>query len=142
LQAQLVDGRKVALRKIGELFGFCENLPINIKVTHASEAESRIEAELSMRQLEKYGIWQEALLDKLLIIGATLHEVEDVMEHTHLKRDVISVESLGMFEHALTCKLGTDAVGLIPRIGRKLPNSTFSIFNARRIRGFLESSSS
>jgi hypothetical protein len=142
LQAQLVDGRKLALRKIGELFSFCENMPINIKVTHANEAESRIEAELPMRQLEKYGIWQEALLDKLLIIGATLHEVEDVMEHTHLKRDVISVESLGMFEHALTCKLGTDAVGLIPRIGKKLPNAVFSIFNARRIRGFLESSSS
>jgi hypothetical protein len=44
-----------------------------------------------------------------------------------------------MFEHALTCKLGTDAAGLIPKIGKKLPSATFSIFNGRRIQGFLKS---
>jgi hypothetical protein len=43
-----------------------------------------------------------------------------------------------MFEHALTCKLGTDAAGLIPKIGKKLPSATFSVFNASRIERFLE----
>ena len=32
LQAQLVDGRKVALKKFVELFGFCEHLPLTVKV--------------------------------------------------------------------------------------------------------------
>jgi hypothetical protein len=141
LQAQLVDGRKVALRKIDELFGFCENLPINIKVVHVNEVESRIEAELSTRQVEKYDSWQEALLDRLLVVGASLYEVKMTLEQAKLNRDVVNVEPMGMFEHALTCKLGTDAAGLIPKIGKKLPNATFSIFSARRIRGFLQSAS-
>lgn len=141
LQAQLVDGRKVALKKIGELFGYCENLPINTKVVRVSEDGSRIEAELSMRQLEKYQFWQEALLDKLLVLGASLYQVEMTLEQMELNRDVVNVEPLGMFEHALTCKLGTDAAGLIPRIGRKLPKAAFSIFSARRIREFLQSAS-
>lgn len=138
LQAQLVDGRKIALRKIGELFGLCENLPINIKVASVNEEENHIEAELSAQQVEKYKIWQESLLDRLLVIGATLHEVKDTVEYANLNRDVISVEPLGMFEHALTCKLGTDAAGLIPKIGRTLKNAKIAVFNPKKLRKLVE----
>ncbi|MCW4044458.1 MAG: DUF2110 family protein [Candidatus Bathyarchaeota archaeon] len=138
LQAQLVDGRKVALATIGELFAFCENMPINIKVTRLNESENRIEAELSTRQVETYLVWREALLDKLIIIGATLHEAEKALEYARLNRDVVNVESLGMFEHVLTCKLGTDAAGLIPKIGRILKNARFTVFNPKKLMSFLQ----
>jgi hypothetical protein len=138
LQAQLVDGRKIALRKIVELFGFCEDLPINIKVIHANEEGSRIEAELSTKQIEKYRVWQESLLDRLIVLGATGDEVRRMLEYAKLNRDVIGVEPLGVFEQALTCKLGTDAAGLIPKIGRILKNARFVVFNPKRLRNFLE----
>jgi hypothetical protein len=44
---------------------------------------------------------------------------------------------LGLFEHALVCKLGTDAVGLISKVGRGLRNARFVVFSPRKIRGFL-----
>ncbi len=138
LQAQLVDGRKVALRKIGELFGFCSDLPLSVKVTCVNEEESRIEAELSTRQVETYMVWQEMLLDRLLVLGVALREVKNALEYAKLTRDIISVESLGLFEHALTCKLGTDAAGVIPKIGRILKNAKFTVFNPKRLRSFLE----
>jgi hypothetical protein len=138
LQAQLVDGRKVALKKIGELFGFCEDLPLSIKIVRVNEEESQIEAELSARQVEKYGVWREALLDRLIVLGATLPDVKNALEYAKLNRDVISVDPLGMFEHALTCKLGTDAAGLIPKIGRILKNAKFAVFNPKKLRKFLE----
>ena len=138
LQAQLVDGRKTALRKIAELFGFCENLPINIKVVRVNEEESCIEAELSTRQVEKYEVWQESLLDRLLVLGSALHEVKNALEYAKLNRDVISVEPIGVFEHALTCKIGTDAAGLIPKIGRILKSAKFAVFNPKKLRKFLE----
>lgn len=138
LQAQLVDGRKAALRKIAELFGFCENLPINIKVVRVNEEGSRIEAELSTRQVKRYEVWRESLLDRLLVLGTSLYEVKKTLEYARLNRDVINVEPLGMFEHALTCKLGTDAAGLIPKIGRILKHAKFAVFNPKKIRGFLE----
>jgi hypothetical protein len=50
---------------------------------------------------------------------------------------VIGLESLGMCEHALVCKLGTDAAGLIPRIGRILKSAKFAVFNPRKIMRFL-----
>jgi len=137
LQAKLVDGRKIALRKIAELFGLCEGLPVSVKVLGLNEEESRIDAELSSRQIRQYVVWRESLLDRLLVLGSSLHEVKVAIEHAQLKRDVIDVEPLGLLEHALTCKLGTDAAGLIPRIGRRLRNARFSVFNAKAAMKFL-----
>ena len=138
LQAQLVDGRKIALGKIAELFGLREDLPVNVKVSRLNEEESRIEAELSSRQVRKYMVWRESLLDRLLVLGSPLHEVKMALERARLDRDVIGVEPFGLLEHALTCKLGTDAAGLIPKIGRNLKNAKFAVFNPKRLRQFLE----
>lgn len=137
LQAQLVDGRKVALGKIAELYGFCEDLPVNIKVSSLNEGENLIESELSSEQVRTYMVWRESLLDRLLVLGPSLYEINRTLEHARLDRDVIDVEPLGTFEHALTCKLGTDAAGLIPKIGRTLKNAKFSVFNPKKVRNFL-----
>jgi hypothetical protein len=137
LQAQLVDGRKTALKKIAALFGLCEGLPVSVKVSGLNEEESRIDAELSSRQIRKHAVWRESLLDRLLVLGPSLHEIKAAMERAKLERDVIDVEPLGMFEHALTCKLGTDAAGLIPKLGRKLKTAKFAVFNPKRLREFL-----
>jgi hypothetical protein len=138
LQAQLVDGKKTALKKVAELWGLCENLPVSVKVDRVNKEESIIEAELSSWQLKKYKVWQESLLDRLIVLGLSLYDIRMTMEHVQLDRDVIDVEPLGMFEHALTCKLGTDAAGLIPKIGRNLKNARFAVFNPKRLREFLE----
>jgi hypothetical protein len=133
LQAQLVDGRKIALGKIAELFGLCEDLPVSVKVSRLNEEKSRIEAELSSRQIRKYMVWRESLLDRLVVLGSSLHEIKMTLERATLDRDVIGVEPLGLLEHALTCKLGTNAAGLIPKIGRKLRNAKFAVFNPEKL---------
>ena len=136
LQTELVDGRKIAMRKIVELFGLSDGLPLNVKISNLYEEENRIDAELSSRQIRKYEVWRDSLLDRLLIIGSPLYEINATIEHENLDRDVLEVEPLGMFEHALTCKLGTNAAGLIPKIGRKL-KASFNVFNPKTLRQFL-----
>jgi hypothetical protein len=138
LQAQLADGRKTAVEKIAELFGFCKDLVISVKIVKIDKEGSYVEAELSPTQIEKYVLWREALLDKLIILGSTLHDVRRTLNFAKLDRDVIDVEPMGMFEHVLTCKLGTDAAGLISRIGKNLRRARFSVFNPRRIREYVE----
>jgi len=49
-------------------------------------------------------------------------------------RDAVRVESLGLLEHALICKLGTDAVGLVPKLGPHMPTAVLAPFSPRRIR--------
>lgn len=133
LQAQLVEGRNLDLKKISELFGFQENLPLSVRVTDVSVVENdALPAELSAEQAEKLRSWQESLLDRLIILSSSRAEVDEVIERTNLGRDIIGVEALGFFEHALTCKLGTEAAGLIPRIGRYMRYAKFIVFNPRK----------
>ena len=133
LQAQLADGKKIDLQKISEIFGLKENLPLTIKVTRLNDEESdALQAELSAEQIERIRLWQQSLLDRLIILGASVSEIETVLERTRLNRDIISIEELGMFEHALTCKLGTDAAGLVSRVGRYMRNSRFIVFSAKK----------
>ena len=137
LQAQLAQGRKTALKKIAALWGICENLPISVKVVNADPEEDRLSAEFSTEQIMKLWDWRESLLDRLLVVGASAYEVKTALERAELTRDVIDVEALGMFEHALVCKLGTDAAGLISRLGKLLRNGSFTVFNPKEIMNFL-----
>ena len=138
LQAQLADGRKVDLKKISEVYGFHLNLPLSIKAIYLNGEEDKLlQAELSTAQIEKIRLWQQSLLDRLIVLGSSTGEIEKVLERTRLNRDVIGTEALGLFEHALTCKLGTDATGLIPKIGRYMKNSTFVIFSPKKVREFI-----
>ncbi|MGQ9506365.1 MAG: DUF2110 family protein [Candidatus Bathycorpusculaceae bacterium] len=138
LQAQLADGRKIALKKLMELFGFCENLPLTIKILDVKKEKSYLEAMLSEKQVSQYRNWIKSFLDRLIILGPSLSEVRLALKKARVNRDVINIEPLGLFENAVACKLGTDAIGLIPKIGKILRNSTFSVFSPKKILEFMD----
>lgn len=140
LQAQLLDGKRVALEEIADLFGFCENLPLEIKISNIHIANEHIEAMLSEEQLSQYRQWVRSLLDRLIILGASLEEIRLALKMARCNRDVIDVEPLGLFEYALVCKLGTDAAGLMPKIGRNLRNAALTVFNPKKVLEFLDNS--
>ena len=138
LQAQLVDGRKIALKKLVELYGFCENLPLTIKVLDINKEKKHIEAVLSESQISRYRNWTKSFLDRLIILGSSLLEVRLALKKARISRDALNIEPLGLFESAVACKLGTDAIGLIPKIGKILHNSTFSVFSPKNILEFMD----
>ena len=125
-----MEGKKADLKKIVESYGFAERSPLSIKPV--SQDDDTLQAELSAGQVEKLHAWQQSLLDRLIILGASKETIDSVLERTRLTRDVIDIEALGMFEHALTCKLGTNAAGLVSVMGRYLRNSVFVVFNSRK----------
>ncbi len=129
LQAQLAGGKDVAMQNIAKACAIVEGLPVTVKVISKGEV---LEAELSAGQVEKLQMWQQSLLDRLVILRASKDLVSTTLARTRLERDVIDVEALGLFEFALTCKLGTDAAGLIPRVGRYMRYAVFSVFNAKK----------
>jgi hypothetical protein len=138
LQAHLAEGRKVDLQKIAQTFGLQEGLPLSMKIVGLAGVEAGVlEAELSGEQLEQLDKWQRSLLDRLVILGASAGEVAAVLERTRLVRDVVEVEDLGLFEHALTCKLGTDAAGLVSKMGRYMRNARFVVYSPRFVLSFL-----
>lgn len=134
LQVQLFDDRKIALEKISQLYGLCEDVPISIKVVNnAGKEADLLQAELSTEQIERFSGWKQSLLERLIVLSLSEPDAERVLERTRLNRDVIGIESLGIFEQALTCKLGTNAAGVIAKIGKYLKKSQFITFNPWKI---------
>lgn len=136
LQAQLADGRKIALQKLAELYGFCESLPITVKVIEPKE--NHIEATMAEAQLKLYKRWIKSLLDRLIILGTSHHGIRKALKNSKCQNDIAEIESLGLFEYAIACKLGTDAVGLIPKIGKHLPNATLRTFSPKTLLEFFK----
>ncbi len=136
LQAQLCDGRRIAPQKIQNLFGLYKNVPLTIRILRPDAERERIDACLAEEQISSYRNWMESFLDRLIVVNTSRSAIEFALKKSGMFRDVIETEELGLFEHVLVCKLGTDAVGLIPKIGRILPEAIFNIFSPRKILKF------
>ncbi|MCL1966114.1 MAG: DUF2110 family protein [Candidatus Bathyarchaeota archaeon] len=133
IQTQLLDGKDIPLKKIAELYALNADLPISIKINNTPTTANTLDAELSVTQVSMFKNWRDSLLDRLILLGTTPDEVTSTLERTRLNRDVISTDSLGLFEQVLVCKLGTDATGLISRIGRYMRNTKFIVFNPKKL---------
>lgn len=139
LQAQLGDGVKLPLQQLTELFCLYDFVPIHIKIIEEFNMEKGFwEAELSEGQLSRFSEWIKSDLDRLVVFGVSQSEVETAVERARHFRDVIKIENLGLFEHAVICKLGTEAIGLIPRLGPHLRVASLAPFSPRRIRKLIK----
>ncbi|UCE95486.1 MAG: DUF2110 family protein [Candidatus Bathyarchaeota archaeon] len=131
LQGQLTDNRKFSLERIVKLFGLADELPLEVRVIRIKS--TKFEAELTENQLRLYSRWIDSRVDRLVVLGALGSTVREAVKKARLQRDVLSVESLGIVEHVVVPKLGTDAAGLVPKLGRQLPKTSFVHFSPRKI---------
>ena len=127
LQAQLADGKKMHLQELRELFCLCDNMPLKVKIIDDSDNEGKcFAAELSEAQISQFTRWVRSSLDRLIVFGVPASYVTNGIGKSNLSRDIIGVEELGILEHSILCKMGTDAVGLIPKLGPRLPTANFA----------------
>jgi len=139
LQAQLADGKKLPLKRLVELFCLYDHIPLSIKIIGSLNTYEGVwKAELSETQLSMLTDWVNSSVDRLMVFGATLQDVERAIEAAKHHRDVIKVESLGLLEHAIECRLGTDAAGLIPKLGPYLRAVSLAPFSPRRIKQLID----
>jgi len=135
LQAQLADGRDMPLQRIIQLFCLVNFMPVHIKIIgDLNSAGGLWQAELSELQISQFSDWLRSNLDRLIVLGASVREVEVAVERSRHSRDVLRIDALGLYEHAVLCKLGTDAVGLMPKLGPYLRHAFLTPFSPRKIK--------
>jgi hypothetical protein len=135
LRAQLADGKDFPLQKLVELFCLYDNFPLEVKVIQdpKEDQEKTVEARLSEEQVSLFSSWVRSRFDRLIVLGGLFSEVERIVKLSRHYRDIIRLDSLGTLEQVIFCKLGTDAVGLIPKLGRFLPDTVLIPFSPKKI---------
>ena len=134
LCAQLADGKEFPLQELVELFCLYDNVPLEVKIAEGVEGESKtVEAGLSEAQFSLFSGWVGCRFDRLIILGSLFSDVERAVKFSRHSRDIIRIESLGVLEQVVLCKLGTDAVGLIPKLGRYLKSAVLVPFSPKKI---------
>lgn len=134
LQAQLADGKELSLQQLTQLFCLFNHVPLHVKIIEdAKPAHKQVKAELSNAQISKFDQWINSNLERLIILGATEAQLKHAIKISGHKRDIIKTETLGLLEHTVLCKLGTNAVGLTPKLGPYLPAAILTPFNPQKI---------
>lgn len=72
-------------------------------------------------------------LDRIQVFDSSKREVEFAVRKANLDRDIISVERQTLTTQSVVCKLGTDAIGLIPKLGSILRRRELKPFLPKRI---------
>jgi hypothetical protein len=132
LQAQLADGKQsMSCRTIARNYCIYPGLPISIRVTLCTSNE--IEGWLSDSQVSLLSAWISAGLERIQVYNCLPSRLDRAIRRSQLERDIISTMQLSLTVQSILCKIGTDAIGLIPRIGSILRKSQLEPFIPRRI---------
>ena len=131
LNAQLADGKRLPLRELIECYCLYPNVKIAMRISRRTEHE--VDGWLSDDTINRFADWVETGLDRILAFECFKEDAESAVRRAHLSRDVISVNSLSLNVQSIVCKLGTDAVGLIPLLGRILRKQPLKPFQPKKI---------
>jgi hypothetical protein len=102
-------GRGTALQ-VAARFGLIRCLPLEVRLVEENDAE------LTKNQIDTLWRWKKGT-DRINVNNTTRAQIHAVLKRSGHARDIYAIERLGILEHSIVCKRGTDAPGLIPVIG-------------------------
>jgi len=80
----------------------------------------KLSVELADETREQILSWRRLPFDRVLAVGVAKHQAEAAVKSAGLQYDVIRVETLSPLVQCLLCKIGTEAPGIIAKIGGRL----------------------
>ena len=133
LRAQLGDGKPLLSNQIIHEYCLIPGSRTTVRLTRLEPETQAVEGWLADSQIDRFSSLIATGLDRIKITECFLHEVENAVKKSRIERDTVSIESETLTMQSLVCKLGTDAVGLIPKLGKILRNRELDPFIPRRI---------
>nr|MDO8080614.1 DUF2110 family protein [Candidatus Freyarchaeota archaeon] len=138
LRKQLLNNVQKPLRKIIDKFALIENFPLEVKIMNVNQETNDIEAELSGNQVSIFKRWLNSSSDRIIICGSTRQQARKAIIKSGHLQDILSIERLGLLEHAVVCKYGSEAPGIISEIGKFLPKVPMKGFLPKSIKAFMK----
>jgi len=133
LIAQLCDGKEIPVDKIARTYCIQEGVPVLVRITSIDPERRSIGTWVSDDQTSRYEEWRRQRFQRIIAVGGFQNELREAMRISRVERDVIAVEELALTAHSLVCKLGTDAPGIIAKIGRHISNFRLYAFLPQQV---------
>jgi len=133
LRAQLCDGRTLSMEELTENYCLFPTTKATVRITNFEPKSEIAEAWLADSHLALLSKRISSRLDRIQVLDSSKREVEFAINKTNLGRDIVSVEQETLTAQSVVCKLGTDAIGLIPKLGSALRGRELKPFLPRRI---------
>ena len=126
MRAQLADGETKSSREILDANALVDYMPLKVIVTELDG--EKISVELTDEARDRLVSWRKYPFDRVIAVGADKALVENAVRSSGLDNDVVKVESLSLFVQSLLCKIGTDAPGVIAKVGSRLGGVSLSSY--------------
>jgi len=101
-------------RQIASRFGIIPHLPMEVEI----EDPKLLTGRLAKKQLDILWNWKKSGYDHVTANSVTRSELKAAIKKTGHARDIFGIERLGLMEHLITCRAGTDGPGIVAAIGR------------------------
>lgn len=115
------------VEQIASRFGFIHCLPLEVRLV------GEFDAEFTKSQIDVLWRWRKGT-DRINVNNATRAQIHAALKRSGHARDVYAIERLGILEHSIVCKKGTDAPGLVPQIGPYLESELACVRGALNAR--------
>jgi len=130
MRAQLADGSSQPLRQILRRLGLHDGLPLDVRIEELA-GTGKMTLALTDKQESCFKDWERYPFDRVIVVGSLLRKVHAAIRKSGLEGDILGVERLSLTVHILTCKLGTEAPGVIAKLGRHLSTARLYPFIPR-----------
>ncbi len=133
LRNSLTNSKKVATRKIVDLFGFADAFPVECKVNSIDSKNDRIDLSLSDKFSKTQEEWIDLGLQRLIITKYLNYNIESMLNKIGITKYIEEIEHVDPLTTIIVCKKRTRASGLLPILGPKLDSSPVGIFHPNKI---------
>ena len=137
LRQQLAKNEKLPLRRLSILYGFLDNLSLEVRIESIDRLQRKIQVVLSDAQINTFEKWIRSKLERLIVVGVTRHHLKKVIINSGHLRDITSIDRLGFLEEMIICKRGTNAPGILSEIGSSLPESQIQLFIPTKLEAYI-----
>ncbi|HZD13257.1 MAG TPA: DUF2110 family protein [Candidatus Binatus sp.] len=128
MRAQLSDGALESVKQISTMNALVDYFPVKVLVTEVDG--DRVSVELADETHEQLMNLRKYPFDRLIAVGLTKTQAENTVREMNVSSDVVEVRELSLFVQELVFKIGTEAPGMIAKMGNRLRGVNLAAYRA------------
>jgi hypothetical protein len=133
LIAQLCDGKNIPIDRVAQTYCIQEGTPVLVRIRSINPERGQIAAWISDDQVARFEQWRRERTHRIIAVGGPHEKLNEAIRLSKVQRDIIQTEELSFTANSLVCKLGTDAPGIIAKIGHYMSEFKLYAFLPERL---------